>query len=119
MNHLPYDAFNGSLVEQVVSSVVGKKDPSCKAIMQLAIGKIRPQEDQATDDEDPWAVVASISADILYQKGQHSPAEVQQGGSAALCGRQCRPLPQQQGWTYNPYVSKKKMKFMMAVITSI
>jgi len=52
MNHLPYDAFNGSLVEQVVSSIVGKEDPSCKAIMQLAIGKIRPPEDEATNDED-------------------------------------------------------------------
>jgi hypothetical protein len=32
MNHLPYDAFNGSHGEQVDSSVVGDKDPSQEAI---------------------------------------------------------------------------------------
>jgi hypothetical protein len=42
--------------------------------MQLAIGKIRPQEDQATDDEDPWAVAAPISADVLDAQVQQTPA---------------------------------------------
>ena len=48
----------------------------------MAIGDIRPQEDQATDDEDPQDVAAQISTDVLHRQGQHSPAEHQQGGSA-------------------------------------
>ena len=57
-----FDESNGSQVEQVDSSVdssvVGKEDPPCEAIKQMAIGDIRPQEDQATDDEDPQDVDA-------------------------------------------------------------
>jgi hypothetical protein len=37
-----FDESNGSQVEQVDSSVVGKEDPPCEAIKQLAIGDIRP-----------------------------------------------------------------------------
>ena len=48
-----FDESNSSQVEQVDSSVVGKEDPLCEAIKQMAIGDIRPQEDRATDDEDP------------------------------------------------------------------
>ena len=48
-----FDESNGSQVEQVDSSVVGKEDPPCEAIKQLAIGDIRPQEDQATEVEVP------------------------------------------------------------------
>ena len=44
-----FDESNGSQVEQVDSSVVGKEDPPCDAIKQLAIGDIRPQEDEVTD----------------------------------------------------------------------
>jgi transposase InsO family protein len=40
-----FDESNGSQVEQVDSSVVGKDDPPCEAIKQMAIGDIRPQED--------------------------------------------------------------------------
>ena len=40
-------------MEQVDSSVVGKVDPSCEAIKQLAIGDIRPQEDKVTKVEVP------------------------------------------------------------------
>ena len=51
-----FDESNGSQVEQVDSSVdssvVGKEDPPCEAIKQMAIGDIRPQEDRATNDED-------------------------------------------------------------------
>ena len=83
MNHLPYDAFNGSLVEQDLIHVVGNEEPPCGAIKKMVIGDIRPLEDRATDDEDPQAVAAQISADVLHQQGQHSPAENQQGGSAA------------------------------------
>jgi hypothetical protein len=35
-----FDESNGSQVEQVDSSVVGKEDPLCEAIKQLAIGDI-------------------------------------------------------------------------------
>ena len=52
MNHLSYDAFNGSLVEQDLIHVVEKEDRPCEAIKQMAIGDIRPQEDRTTDDED-------------------------------------------------------------------
>jgi hypothetical protein len=38
-----------ALIEQVDSIVVGKEDPPCDAIKQLAIGNIRPQEDEATN----------------------------------------------------------------------
>jgi len=44
MNHLPYDAFNGSLVEQDLIHVIGNEEPSCEAIKQMAIDDIRPQE---------------------------------------------------------------------------
>ena len=37
-----FDESNGSQLEQVDSSVVGKEDPPCEAIKQLAIGDIRP-----------------------------------------------------------------------------
>jgi hypothetical protein len=39
---MTFDEFNDSQVEQVDSSVVGKEDPPCEAIKQLAIGNIRP-----------------------------------------------------------------------------
>ena len=48
-----FDESNGSQVEQVDSSIVGKEDPPCEAIKQLAIGDIRPQEDEATKVEVP------------------------------------------------------------------
>ena len=44
MNLLPYDAFNGSLVEQDLIHVVGNEEPPYEAIKQMAIGDIRPQE---------------------------------------------------------------------------
>jgi hypothetical protein len=47
------DESNSSQEEQVDSSVVGKDDSPCEAIKQLAIGDIRPQEGQATEEEDP------------------------------------------------------------------
>jgi hypothetical protein len=37
-----FDESNGFQVEQVNSSIIGKEDPSCDAIKQLAIGDIRP-----------------------------------------------------------------------------
>jgi hypothetical protein len=67
-----FDESNSSQEEQVDSSVVGKEDPNCEAIKQLAIDDIRPQEDQATEEEDPQAVVAPISADVLDAEVQHT-----------------------------------------------
>ena len=50
-----FNESNGSQVEQVDSSVIGKKDPPCEAIKHLAIGDIRPQEDKVTEVEVPQA----------------------------------------------------------------
>ena len=65
-----FDESNGSQVEQVDSSVVGKEDPPCEAIKQLAIGDIRPQEDEVTEVEVPQVAVALISTDIPDAKQQ-------------------------------------------------
>jgi hypothetical protein len=56
---LPYDAFNGSLVEQDLVHVVGNEEPPCEAIKQIAISDIRPQEVQAIEVEAPH-----IAADL-------------------------------------------------------
>jgi len=69
-----FDESDGFQVEQVDQSVVGKEDSPCEAIKQLAIGDIRPQVDQATDEEDPPAVAAQHSTDVLDDKVQHMPA---------------------------------------------
>ena len=62
---MTFDESNGSQVEQVDSSVVRKEDPPCEAIKQLAIGDIRPQEDEATEVEIPQVAAAHIFANIL------------------------------------------------------
>ena len=48
-----FDESNGSQVEQVDSNVVGNEDPPQDAIKQMAIGDIRPQEDETNEEEDP------------------------------------------------------------------
>ena len=53
MNHLPYDTFNGSQVEQDLIHVVVNEEPPYEAIKQIAISDIRPQEVQATEVEAP------------------------------------------------------------------
>ena len=63
MNHLPYDAFNISLVEQDLVHGVGNEEPPCKAIKLMAIGDIRPQEIQATTEEDPQVAATLKLAD--------------------------------------------------------
>jgi hypothetical protein len=68
-----FDESNGSQEEQVDSSVVGKEDPPCEAIKQMAIGDIRPQESQATVHEEPQDVVVQDSTDVLDQTLQHTP----------------------------------------------
>ena len=72
---MTFDESNSSQVEQVDSSVVGKEDPSCEAIEQLAIGDIRPQDDEVTKVEVPQVVAAPISANV--------PNATQQQASAA------------------------------------
>jgi hypothetical protein len=106
-----FDESNGSQVEQVDSSVVGKEDPPCEAIKQMTIGNIRPQEDQATDEEDPQAIAASISADILHKKGQHSPTVIQQGGSVApstSAAASPTTTPQVQGLNLEPIFEQEE-----------
>ena len=53
MNHLSYDAFNGSLVEQDLIHIVGNEEPPCEVIKQITIGDIRPPEVQAIEVEVP------------------------------------------------------------------
>ena len=65
---MTFDESNASQVEQVDSSVIGKEDPPYKAIKQLAIGDIRPQEDEVTEVEVPQVAAAPISADVPNAK---------------------------------------------------
>jgi hypothetical protein len=69
-----FDESNGSQVEQVDSSVVGKEDPPCDAIKQLAISEIRPQEDEVTDVVVPQAADEQASVDVPNAEGEQSPA---------------------------------------------
>ena len=73
MNHLPYDAFNGSLVEQDLIHVVGKEDPPYEAIKKMAINDIRPQEVHATKVEAPQVAIVPNSADNSDVEVQHTP----------------------------------------------
>ena len=57
-------------MEQVDSSVVGKEDPPCEAIKQLAIGDIRPQEDEVTEVEVPQATDEQSSANVPDAEGE-------------------------------------------------
>jgi len=67
---MTFDESNGSQVEQVDSSVIGKEDPPCEAIKQLAIGDIRPQEDEATEVEASQVAAAPIFTDVPHAKQQ-------------------------------------------------
>ena len=81
---MTFDESNGSQVKQVDSSVVGKEDPPCEAINQLAIGDIRPQEDKVTEVEVPQAANEQSSADVPDAEGEQTPTTNQQSGSVAL-----------------------------------
>ena len=59
-----FDESNDSQVERVDSSIVGKEDPPCEAIKQLAISDIIPQEDEATEVEASQVAAAPISTDV-------------------------------------------------------
>ena len=80
---MTFDESNGSQVEQVDSSVVGKKDPPCEVIKQLAICDIRPQEDKVTDMEVPQAANEQSSADVPDAEGEPTPTANQQSSSTA------------------------------------
>jgi hypothetical protein len=71
-----FDESNGSQVEQVDASVVGKEDLPCEAIKQLAIGDIRPQEDKATDLVVPLAADEEVSINVPDAEGEQTPAAV-------------------------------------------
>ena len=73
MVDMTFDESNGSQVEQVDSSVVGKEDPPCEAIKQLAIGDIRPQEDEVTEVEVPQVVDEQNSTDVPDAEGELTP----------------------------------------------
>jgi hypothetical protein len=85
-----FNESNGSQVEQIDASVVGKEDLPREAIKQMATGDIRPIEEQATE-EDSQAIAAPISADVLDVDVQHMPAGQKQGGSAAHQGSSAAP----------------------------
>jgi hypothetical protein len=72
-----FDESNGSQVELVDTSVVGKEDPPCEAIKQMVIGEMRPQEDEATDLVVPLAADEEVSANVPDPKGEQTPTIVQ------------------------------------------
>ena len=82
MVDVTFDESNSSQVEQVDSSVVGKEDPPCEVIKQLAIGDIRPQEDEVTKVVVPQATDEQSSTDVPDAEGELTPAANQQSGNA-------------------------------------
>jgi hypothetical protein len=72
-----FDESNSSQVEQVDSSVVGKEDPPHDAIKQLAIGDIRPYEDEVTDVVVSQAADEQVFADVPESEGEQTPAAAQ------------------------------------------
>ena len=62
---MSFDESNGSQVEHLDESVVGKEDPPCHAIKHLATREIRPQEDKEIGKEDLQDDAAKSSADTL------------------------------------------------------
>jgi hypothetical protein len=71
-----FNESNGFQVKQVDSSIVRKEDPPCEAIKQLAIGDIRPQEDEATDLVSPLATDEEVFTDVPNAEGEQTPAAV-------------------------------------------
>ena len=84
MVDVTFDESNGSQVEQVYSSVIGKEDPLCEAIKQLDIGDEIPQEDEVTEVEVPQAADEQGFANVPDVEGEQTPAANQQSGSDAL-----------------------------------
>jgi len=48
MIHLPYDAFNGSLVEPHLIHDVGNEEPPWKNIKKMDTGDMRPKKSKVT-----------------------------------------------------------------------
>ena len=78
-------------MKQVDSSVVGKEDPPCEAINQLAIGDIRPQEEEVTEVDVPQVAAAPISADVPDATLQQASAATLERCNAALEGGSAAP----------------------------
>ena len=70
-------------MEQVDLSVVGKEDPPYEAIKQLAVGDIRPQEDEVTEVEVPQVAAAPIFAYVPDATLQQASAATPEHGSVA------------------------------------
>ena len=83
---MSFDESNGSQVEYLDESVVGKEDPPRDTLKHLATGEIRPQEDKDTGKEDLQDDAAKSSADTLNVDVQATPTADHQGGSAAHKG---------------------------------
>jgi hypothetical protein len=49
---MTFDESNGSQVEQIDASFVGKEDPPREVIKQMSTNDVRPIEDQAIEEED-------------------------------------------------------------------
>ena len=88
---MTFDESNGSQVEQVDSSVVGKEDPPYEAIKQLAIGDIKPQEDEVTEVVVSQVAATPISADVPDATLQQASAATLEHGSAVLEGDSAVP----------------------------
>jgi hypothetical protein len=88
-----FDKSNDSQVEQVDSSVVGKEHLPCEAIKQLAIGDVRPQEDEVTEVEVPQVDAEEISADVPDAREQQTlAANLHNGSAAPKSGNAAPPL---------------------------
>ena len=92
MVDMTFDESNGSQVEQVDSSIVGKEDPPCEAIKQLAISDIRPQEDKVTEVEVPQATDEQSSADVPDAEQQQTPTTTSPRGSAVPKSGSAAPI---------------------------
>jgi hypothetical protein len=112
-----FDESNGSQVEQVDSSVVGKEDPPCDTIKQLAISDIKPQEDEVTDVVVSQATDEQVFADIPDDKKEQSPAVNQQSGnviprsdSAAAPPEAAASLTSIRGQNLQPIFEEEEVK---------
>jgi hypothetical protein len=81
--NVTFDESSGSQVEQVDSNVVKKEDPRYEAIKQLAIGDIRPQEDEVTEVEVPQVAAEPIFADVPDAEVEQIPARNLQSDNSA------------------------------------
>jgi transposase InsO family protein len=76
-----FDEFNGSQGEQVVD-VVGMEESPSKAIKKLATGEIKPQEQEAQDDDDV----------LMFKGSSTSTSAAQPGNSGNMSGDSGYPV---------------------------